>query len=283
MSKVFFVSTKHEDYRKFIWGPGSTVIDPFRYIPDQPARYGVTVKRIGENKPELISLLVPSRGRPTEHSRLVQSATELATHARRIEIVTYLDNDDSHSGHYWAPRNGTFYGGALGRVIHGERILLSEAWNECYRQASGEIVMHCGDDIVFRTPGWDTIVRQTFRRFPDRILLAHGDDMSVNTDALATHGFLHRRWVDTVGYFLPPLFSCDWNDVWLTEVADLIDRRVKMPIITEHLHYYFDKRPRDATDIEREERGREDGVVDLFKNTRSDRVRDAEKLKEAMA
>lgn len=143
--------------------------------------------------------------------------------------------------------------------------------------------MHCGDDIVFRTPGWDTIVRQTFQRFPDRIVLVHGDDVSVNTDALATHGFLHRRWVETVGYFLPPLFSCDWNDVWLTEVADMIGRRVKIPVITEHMHYSFEKRPRDATDIEREERGREDGVAELFKKTKKNRARDALKLKEAMA
>lgn len=275
MSRVHFIATKHSEYVEEKFDAGSTVIDPFRYMPDQP---GVIVRRLGENKPELISILVPSRGRPREHARLIESVLSLATHARRVEIITYVDQDDSQAGFYWRPLNGSY----RGRVITGERILLSEAWNECYRNSSGEIVMHCGDDIVFRTPGWDTIVRETFRRFPDRIVLVHGDDMSVNTDTLATHGFLHRRWVEAVGYFLPPLFSCDWNDVWLTEVADMIGRRVKVPVITEHLHYYFDKRERDATDIEREERGREDNVVDLFKETKPDRVRDAAKLKEAM-
>jgi hypothetical protein len=156
-------------------------------------------------------------------------------------------------------------------------------WNECYARANGNILMHCGDDIVFRTPSWDTIVRETFAQSTDKILLVHGDDMTPNTDALATHGFLHRRWVETVGYFVPPLFSSDWNDVWLTEVADMIGRRVKIPIVTEHMHYSFGKAERDANTNEREERGLRDKVVELFESTKADRIRDAAKLREVMA
>jgi glycosyl transferase/beta-hydroxylase protein BlmF len=105
--------------------------------------------------------------------------------------------------------------------------------------------MHAGDDIRFTTPGWDTQVRQAFAQSQDKILLVQGDDLSPNREVLATHGFLHRRWVETVGYFLPPLFSCDWNDVWLTEIADALERRVMLPFVTEHQHYSFGKRPAD--------------------------------------
>ena len=41
-----------------------------------------------------------------------------------------------------------------------------------------------------------------------------------------THGFLHRNWVETVGYFVPPYFSSDFNDTWLNEVADMIGRKI---------------------------------------------------------
>lgn len=277
MSKVYAITTKHPAYVRDEFEPGSTVIDPFRYIPDQK---GVTVRRLGENKPELISILVPSRGRALAFSRLVRSIESMAAHSRRVEIVSYHDEDDPDLSLY---PNFSLYPFYDHMRLVKPRVILSEAWNKCYQHASGEILMHCGDDIVFRTPGWDTIIRETFRRFDDRIVLVHGDDMSVNTDALATHGFLHRRWVETVGYFVPPYFSCDWNDVWLTEVADAIDRRVKVPVITEHLHYTFDKRERDATDAEREERGREDNVVDLYKSMAKERRSDAAKLKEVMA
>lgn len=269
---TYFIATKHAEFAERSFEEGSTVIDPWRYIPDQE---GVTVKRIGENKPTLISILVPSRGRPREHTRLLDSLFDLATHPRQVEVITRLDSDDDHNGYYWRHPQGV--------TITGDRVVLSALWNECFEAAKGDILMHCGDDIVFHTPGWDVEVRKAFDASEDKILLVHGDDMSPNTDALATHGFLHRRWVETVGYFVPPYFSSDWNDVWLTEVADMIGRRVKIPIVTEHMHYAFEKSPYDATYREREERGRRDGVVELYKEMLPERRADAKKLKEAIA
>ena len=274
MSKIYFIATMHPEFATDDYPEGSIVIDPWRYVPDQK---GVSVKRIGENKPELISILVPSRGRVGGLTRLVLSAYDNATFPKRLEFVVRLDDDDHFEKDYRKlhPDWGV-------RFIVGPRILLSAAWNECYDQAKGEIFMHCGDDIVFKTPGWDQIVRDEFAKSEDKILLVHGDDCSPNTDALATHGFVHRRWVETVGYFLPPLFSSDWNDVWLTEVADEIGRRVKVPIVTEHMHYSFGKAEYDLTHQEREQRGAADNVVELFKKTKPERISDAEKLKAVM-
>ena len=272
MSKVYLIGTAHEQYRHRVFAPGDVVIDPWRMVPDQA---GVTVRRLGENRPAMISILVPSRGRPKQLAEMIVSAYNTATYQRRIEFVVRLDDDD--------PANYTFPITVPAILVLGQRGLLSEMWNECYDHATGEIVMHGGDDIEFQTPGWDQMVRDAFAASEDKILLVQGDDLSPNREALATHGFVHRRWVETVGYFLPPLFSCDWNDVWLTEVADMIGRRVILDFITEHQHYSFDKRERDTTDLEREERGRDDDVVGLFNRTKPDRVRDAEKLRKAMA
>ena len=274
MSKVYLIGTAHQQYREREFAPGDVVIDPWRMIPDQ---HGVTVRRLGENKPALISVLVPSRGRPEQLWGAVFSAYKTATHPNRVEFIVRLDDDDPDKEKYFYPRMKGV------NMVVGERGLLSEMWNECYEQANGEIVMHGGDDLVFRTLGWDQQVRDAFAASDDKILLVQGDDLSPNREALATHGFVHRRWVETVGYFLPPLFSCDWNDVWLTEVADMIGRRVILDFITEHQHYSFDKRERDTTDLEREERGRDDDVVGLFNRTKPDRVRDAEKLRKVMA
>lgn len=274
---MFFVATAHEEYRERRFPAGSVVIDPWRMIPDQP---GVTVRRLGENKPAMISILVPSRSRPTEFERMASTALTRSLFPGRVEIVAWLDHDDpvlNGSGRGYPPSHSRL------RFVSGGRRLLSECWNECAAAARGEILMHCGDDIVFHTDGWDQIVRDTFAASEDKILLVHGDDMSPNTDALATHGFVHRRWVEAVGYFLPPLFSSDWNDVWLTEVADMVGRRVKVPIITEHMHWSFGKADRDQTHIEREERGLRDDVVGLFKRTEQMRRKDAQKLRAVMS
>lgn len=266
---IIFIATKHARYAEREFSDDDTVIDPFRYIAN--------ARRLGENKPELISILIPSRGRPESFIRTVETAKQLSVHPRSVEVIAYLDEDDAHN---YAEDDHWLFPDA--RYIVGPQRLLSECWNECYAQARGEILMHCGDDIVFRTPSWDAEVRRVFAASEDKILLVHGDDCSPNTDALATHGFLHRRWIETLGYFVPPLFSSDWNDVWLTEVADMIGRRVKIPIVTEHMHYAFGKSDYDTTYREREERGVRDGVVELFKETATSRKQDAKKLRKVM-
>ncbi len=279
MSKVFLIGTAHDQYRRREFQPGDVVIDPWRMIPDQD---GVTVRRLGENRPALISVLVPTRDRPDGLKRVYRTALATATYPRQLEFVVYLDNDDPRYGTY-VEYNDVWSEGQ-GRLIIGERQLLSECWNECYRHSTGEILMHAGDDIVFTTPGWDVQVRDAFAAIPDRIGLVYGDDLSTNFPELATHGFLHRRWVDAVGYFLPPLFSCDWNDVWISEVAQQIGRAVPLPgVVIEHQHHSFGKRDRDQTDSEREQRGADDGVVELFKRTKPQRLADAKKLQAVMA
>jgi len=283
VSKIFVIATKHEVYANMAYEPGSTIIDPWRYIPETAA---AKVWRIGENKPTLISVLVPSRGRPDLLARTIRTAYETATHQRRVEFVVWLDEDDSSDldyafkARFSAPEE---YATDLIRIIRGERRLLSECWNICAEHARGEILMHCGDDLTFDTPGWDVQVREAFAATPDKILFAYGNDLGPHGETFGTHGFLHRKWVETVGYFVPPLFSSDWNDVWLNEVAKMIGRHRLLDFITEHHHYTFGKSERDQTHAEREERGLRDGVVDLYKRTQKDRDADAAKLRAVMA
>lgn len=273
---VYFIGTAHAEYRERRFPEGSVVIDPWRMIPDQP---GVTVRRLGENRPALISVLVPSRGRPKMFERMYDSLVATAVYPRSVEVICRHDGDDDTKWQYPLPHNGV----RLTYVVN-DRTLLSEAWNHAYGYARGEILMHAGDDITFNTPGWDIRVREEFAKLPDRIGLVFGDDLSTNFPDLATHGFLHRRWVETVGYFLPPLFSSDWNDVWISEVAKQLGRFVPMPdVVVEHHHYYFGKAERDSTYAEREERGQEDDVAGLFQRTARERAKDAQKLRAVMA
>lgn len=45
---LFFVATKHECFQRYLFPSGSTVIDPFRYLPD---RAGVRIIRVGKGGP----------------------------------------------------------------------------------------------------------------------------------------------------------------------------------------------------------------------------------------
>lgn len=217
----------------------------------------------------VISLLCPTRKRPEQLRRMWNSARTTADGP--LELIVYIDDDDD-SYKVLDP---------VVKVVSGPRIVLSKMWNKCYDQSIGDILMHCGDDIVFRTAHWDTIVRGAIEQYPDRIAFVYGNDGSgVHDGHFGTHGFVHRNWVATVGYFVPPYFVSDWNDSWLNDVARSIDRHIWVPIVTSHEHYVFGKAAYDSTYREREERGREARVDEIYNSKGAEREADAAKLKD---
>lgn len=223
-----------------------------------------------------ISILVPTRKRPENITRLVNSVYDTADQPDLIDFVFYIDKDDTESRVLLANLNAPLISY---NVIIGERIVLSKMWNECQKVAQGEIYMHAGDDIVFKTRGWDSMVRKSFEETPDRILFVHGDDLHWE-DRFGTHGFLHKNWVNVVGYFVPPYFSCDYNDTWLNDVANGINRRKFLPFVTEHMHPIFKKANWDATHAERILRGEQDKVGVKYNDTKKERDEDIRKLQD---
>lgn len=217
------------------------------------------------------SLLLPSRGRPTNIARLHQSIVDTA-HGD-WEMVVRLDDDDPTASEYPTLRNVTY--------LCGPRVVLSQYWNECFAAARGPVFMHAGDDIVMATPGWDVIVAEAFPA--DGIALVHGDDLGDRGTTFATHGFLRREWVDAVGYFVPPYFSSDFNDVWLNEVANALERRIFVPIVNEHLHPGFGKGPLDQTHLERMARHKADDCDAIYAQLIDERLRDVERLSAVMS
>jgi hypothetical protein len=231
-----------------------------------------------------ISLLLPTRGRPLFMQRVVESAIETAKHPEDLQFIFYIDIDDELS-QAKVEELATTYNGSCWQEDHctikytvGERIVLSKMWNEVYKLADADIVMHCGDDIIFRTLAWDVTVRNKFDEYPDKIAFVHGFD-GLQHQSFGTHGFLHRNWVTTVGYFVPPYFSSDYNDTWLNNVADMIGRNCYVEIYTEHMHPGAGKHFYDQTHQDRLKRHFEDNVQGMYEAKLPERQADAEKLK----
>lgn len=238
-----------------------------------------------------ISLLCPTRGRPDFMESVVGSAMETATEKDSLQFIFYIDNDDTPSIAK-AKELGEKYENPLSlgcidcpltiRFVVGERIVLSKMWNECHMLADADIFMHLGDDIIFRTQGWDMIVRSKFNEFPDKIAFVHGYD-GLQHMSFGTHGFLHRNWTDTVGYFVPPYFSSDYNDTWLNNVADMIGRNCYVDIYTEHMHPGAGKHFYDQTHQDRLKRHFEDNVQQKYNDLQHERDADADKLRKFIA
>jgi hypothetical protein len=219
----------------------------------------------------MISILCPTRKRPQNAKRLVQSIYDTATHPPAIHF--YVDEGDVES---------LQYGPLLGRYFVGPRIVMSNMWNVLAGEAEGDILMLCGDDVIFQTPGWDEMVEREFRMCPDKILMVHGDDLGPNGRTFATLPFVSRKWIDTVGYFTPPGFSGDYADTWIDDVAKMIGRNKFVPIVVEHCHHIYGKAEYDETYREKDERQKNDNLEKLYKKRLAERIRDAEKLQRAM-
>jgi hypothetical protein len=197
-----------------------------------------------------------------------------------VEYVFYIDDDDMASRdmarELYAQAADVYW-------KQGPRILLSQMWNECHEIARYDYFQHSCDETIYQSDAWDTDVLDAFQRWPDRIGLVYGRD-GIHDQNLATHGFLHRNWTDATGYFVPPYFSSDYNDLWLHQVAQGINRLAYLPsVYTEHMHPAVGKGPLDQTHQDRLARHGQDNVDALYASLAGERDGDVQKLLKAIA
>lgn len=226
----------------------------------------------------MISILLPTRARPSNVHRLVKSVLETADNPEHIEFVVRIDDDDPKRAELLEnpPQKSL--------IFTGPRIVLSEMWNECAHKSKGDIMMYCADDIVFRTPAWDKRVKEIFEQLNDKIAFVFGRDGSIHDGKYGTHGFVHRKWLETLGYICPPHFSGDYSDTWINDISKLVDRHIFIDILTEHLHPDFGKAELDEVYTEKYDRMNRDKVADLYFSVEMSkrRLADAEKLRKVM-
>jgi hypothetical protein len=210
--------------------------------------------------------------------RMVDSGR--ATAAGVVKYVFYIDDDDHASAEMAETLNDE---GNDIRYVWGPRILLSSMWNECQKIARYDVFQQSCDETIYRSDGWDTAVLDAFGQWPDRIGLVYGRD-GIHDQNLATHGFITRQWVDAVGYFVPPYFSSDYNDLWLMQVAQGIGRTCFLPdVYAEHMHPAVGKGPLDQTHQDRLARHGQDNVDQLWKSLLPKRQEDVAKLLTAIS
>jgi hypothetical protein len=176
------------------------------------------------------SILCPTRARPEGVIRLVESICATANNPENIEVLFYVDADDSTF-----PEIKGF--SCEIKMFKGPRVWISNAQNYLYVQSTGEIIMTAADDMVFRTNKWDLEVERSFAEIADKIALVFGNDLGTHAGKIATHGFFHKTWVETLGTWVQPGRGSLW-DLWATENARIIGRLVYRPeLVIEHVHY----------------------------------------------
>lgn len=217
----------------------------------------------------MISFLLPTRGRLVRLKMFVDSVLNTADNPSNVEFICYVDDDDKSYDEWDTPTQVV--------ITKGPRKNLSQCYH--WEEAIGPIYVMGGDDVYFRTRGWDTKVLAEFEKVPDKILLVYGDDGNPEKNGNATMPFIHKNWIKAVDRYLPPYFSGDFTDTWLTALADGVSRKVKIDIVTEHIHPAFGKRDQDQTDKDKWEKHFKDDMPQKYLDTLPEREEDIKKLK----
>lgn len=167
----------------------------------------------------MISILTPSRSRPNFALRMIASATKFARCP--IEIKLYLNNDDPFLSQYTDNIDPSMY-------TIGPNQSTSYSWNLMAEQAKNDILFLVGDDCYFKTENWTKMILDAFDKYPDKIACVYPRAPSVSKYK-SPHFCLHRNWINTLGYFLPPHFYHWYVDTWILEIAQRLGRHHLIP------------------------------------------------------
>lgn len=222
----------------------------------------------------MISILCPTRKRPKNFVRFVDSLLATASKSDELELLVYIDDDDEES----IPALQQVAEKINTNAVQGNKLIGSQMYNELGKMAQGDIIFFGADDVAFRTPEWDSLVKHCFELFEDKIMFVYGED-GFQKGRIGTHGFIHRYWMELLGYVLPPKLASAYTDEWVTELADRIGRKIYCSnLYIEHLHPAVGKATDDETYKKRIEIA--GNLAEYYKSLEPDRIRDVEKLKQ---
>ena len=136
-----------------------------------------------------------------------------------------------------------------------------------------------GDDMVFKTKGWDTMLLEEFKKLPaDEIKAVHCND-DYHGAKLAVNLFCHRTYAKVLGKFMREEFMINWVDQWLHQMFSAFNRLIYRPdIMIEHRHWILGKTQRDNT-VDRMQKADVNKISDhLWGDLVDERISDAKKL-----
>lgn len=193
----------------------------------------------------LISLLLPTRGRPALVNRLFASIAGTSSHLEQVEVVLYVDEDDTSSHDL---------GSTDFRVVRivGPALTMGGYNSACLQRARGDVLILANDDMVIRTPGWDDRIRAMNAEFEDQIYLGYANDL-FKKSRFCTFPILSRRTCELLADPYPTAYRRAFIDVHLFDIFKRLqhagfDRiRYYDDLVFEHLHYRTGKAPYDET------------------------------------
>ena len=197
-----------------------------------------------------ISILTPSRSRPSRLNDFVKSVYEMSKAPENLEFLNYVDNDDPDIDSYkkiekqiTASSECKF----LFKNFYESPMSVSKSWNVLASNSSGNVLIMGNDDVIYKTRGWDSILIEETLKFKDDIYLMWFND-GIKKNKHASFPIISRKWYETLGYFTPGCFNFGFNDTWLFEISLIIKRAHYLDnVLIDHMSWKSDKKYWDST------------------------------------
>ena len=183
--------------------------------------------------PPVLSLIVPTRGRPHLLQRFLDSLGRTTANPASIEIILVIDEDDRATPAIGHPRL------VIRRVVGRAGRTMGELNTAGFQASQGTFVMLLNDDVIVRTRSWDREVLRAAARFPDQIVLVHVND-GLMRDHMCTFPLLSQRFCELVGGICPPMYHRYRIDDHIEDLFNMLaalghQRTVYLPdVLFEH-------------------------------------------------
>lgn len=217
------------------------------------------------------SILCPTRGRPSQLRRMINTACARSSSPENLRVLLYVDFDDNS---YDDLQFEEFP--CIVKVFRGPRVALSMAFNYLACQADTDYLFWSGDDIEFKTSGWEQKLQNALKAFSQELGVSYADDCASYEQVYATIGMVNKIWVNTLGFLFTPHLKDNGVDNWLSDVARRIGRlKYVEDVKIEHLQFRQGKSDFDDTYRDRRADHETYDVLEIFWKLEDQRRRES--------
>lgn len=200
-----------------------------------------------------ISIIHPSRNRPKQAALTARKWLSSAKNRGNIQYLLSVDIDDDRAAYAFEFGKEEFVSYSNFEVIRSANKTAIEAINTAARVSKGDIIIVVSDD--FDCPfHWDVALLDAIGDKTDIIIKT--DDLATNNQGRPQHQpwiitlpIMDRAYYNRFGYIYYPEYRHMFCDTEMTHVADLLDRKITLPIRFPHNHYTTGKMAKDEVSV----------------------------------
>lgn len=154
------------------------------------------------------SIVLPSRGRPMQLKRLLDSLVSKTCLYDEVEVLVGIDNDDNITRDFIFKHLSAYDAINLKLVFRQQSSNLSnDYYNALCRLSTGKYLWVMNDDCEIMTQNWDVLILEKIRKSNWKIFVGVVNDSTrseILGGAFSCFPMLSREAVDAMGYFFHP-------------------------------------------------------------------------------